>query len=129
MRAGVHRYLEALPKAPFRIASSYDMPDEASPLVAYDAEVSQFAATATAFAVDTIIDRSPSSFPQSAYVIGYKREWIFEGPFDTQPIQVEVLPAPAGEGSVQQTDVAQKAAAMLVELINQQVNADASAPR
>lgn len=129
MRAGVHQHLETLPKAPFRVAFGYDVPDESSPLVAYDAEVSQFAAAMTSFALDTLLDRKPVAFPYSAYLIGFKREWIFDAPFDTRPILVEAAPAEARGLSEEQAAEGQEAAAVLVELINQQINADASATR
>ena len=77
MRAGVYSHLETLPTAPFRTAPGYDVSDESVALVAYDAEVSQYAAAMTSFAVDTLLDRSPAAFPYSAYLIGFKAEWVF----------------------------------------------------
>lgn len=129
MRGGIFRYLETLPTAPFRAASGYDVTEKSSPLVAYDAEVSQFAAALTGFALDTVLERSPSTFPYSAYLIGFKSEWIFEAPFDTRPILVQADAAEGGGTSEEQAAKGQEAAAVLVELINQQINADASASR
>lgn len=129
MRAGVYQYFETLPKAPFRVAPGYDVSDESSPLIAYDAEVSQFAAALTSFALDTLLDRSPVAFPCSAYLIGFKREWIFEAPFDTQPILVQATSIEALDVSEKRAGEGQEAAAVLVELIDQQINADASAAR
>ena len=129
MRGGIFRYLETLPAAPFRAASGYDVTEKSSPLVAYDAEVSQVAAALTGFALDTVLERSPSRFPYSAYLIGFKSEWIFEAPFDTRPILVQADAAEVGGTSEDQAAKGQEAAAVLVELINQQINADASASR
>jgi len=129
MREGVYRYLETLPKAPFRIAPGYDVSDRSSPLVAYDAEVSQFAAALTSFALDTMLDRSPATFPHSAYLMGFKHEWIFEAPFDTQPILVQATPEEALDVSEKKVGEGQEVAAVLVDLINQQINADSSAAR
>lgn len=127
MRDGVFRYFDSLPKAPFPIASGYDVTDSSLPLVAYDAEVSHLASVMTELAIDTVLDRTPSTFPYSAYLMAFKREWIFEAPFDTRPILVQ---GDAGERrhiSEKQATEGQEAAAVLVDLINQQVNADASA--
>lgn len=127
MRAGLVNYFETLPKAPFAVASGYDVTESSSPLEAYDAEVSQFASALTALALDTLLDRSPSTFPYSAYLIGFKRGWIFDAPFDTQPILLQGDVGEARDVSEKQAAEGQEAAAVLVELINQQVNADASA--
>jgi len=129
MRAGVYGHLETLPTAPFRAAPGYDVSDESVALVAYDAEVSQFAAAMTSFALDTLLDRSPAAFPYSAYLIGFKAEWIFEAPFDTRPILIQPSPEEARETSEEQVAEGKEAVAVLVELINKRVNADASAPR
>ncbi|KQM26496.1 MULTISPECIES: ThiF family adenylyltransferase [unclassified Sphingomonas] len=61
-------------------------PEEGSlPLIADDAAVSLVAAHMARYAIDSLM-RDDSAFPQSAYAIGFEREWIFDGPFDTWPI-------------------------------------------
>jgi molybdopterin/thiamine biosynthesis adenylyltransferase len=129
MRAGIHQHLQTLPKAPFPHAGDYDVVQDAIPLVAFDAEVSQFAAVLTSFALDTLLDRALSAFPYSAYLIGFKRGWIFDAPFDTRPILVEAPVAETTDSPSVQVDERQQAAAVLIDLINQQINADASTPR
>lgn len=62
--------------------------DSGTPMVADDAEVSVIAAHATRFALDTLLARTPSQFPYSVYVIGLRRGWIFEQPFETHPVDV-----------------------------------------
>ena len=59
-----------------------------TPLIADDADVSVIAAHAARFAVDTLIPRSPSAFPNSIYMIGMAEGWLFEQPFHVEPIEV-----------------------------------------
>lgn len=88
VRDGYHVYLETLPDAPFKNMAGYDG-DEEQPLVAYDSDVG-FVATALArLALDTALSREPSEFPYSVYLLGMRREWIFEAPFDTLPVDVQ----------------------------------------
>lgn len=62
--------------------------DESSPpLVADDTDVGVIAAHMTRLALDALT-RTESLFPQPAYAIGLKAEWIFEAPFDTWPISL-----------------------------------------
>lgn len=59
--------------------------DDAPPLVADDADVAVIAAHVTRLTLDALL-RKETAFLQSAYAIGMRTEWIFEGPFDTWPI-------------------------------------------
>ena len=59
------------------------------PLIATDADVSVFAAHMTAYALDTLVDQDPSAYSTPAYFIGLKRGWLFDDPFDTQPLTVD----------------------------------------
>lgn len=129
VRAGIHQHLQTLPKAPFPHASDYDVVQDAIPLVAFDAEVSQLAAVLTSFALDTLLDRAPSAFPYAAYLIGFKRGWIFDAPFDTQPILVEAPVAETTDSPSVQVDERQQAAAVLVDLLNQRIDVDANTSR
>jgi len=74
-------------------SEAYDLSrDDAPPLVADDAEVTIIAAHITRLATDILI-REETIFPDSAYVVGLRREWIFSAPFETFPIVFE----PSGE--------------------------------
>jgi hypothetical protein len=127
MRAGLHQHFQTLPKAPFPYAYDYDVAADPGLLRAFDAEVSQFAATLTSFALDTLLDRTPSEFPYPAYLIGFKRGWIFDAPFDTRPILVEGGISETGDApNVQER---QQAAAVIADLIQQQIDADPSTTR
>jgi len=85
VRSAIHTHLATLPPAPFKQAVEYDVEQE-RPLIAYDSDVGLIAASLTRFAIDAVLQRNPSQFPYPVYLIGLRREWIFEQPFDTQPI-------------------------------------------
>ena len=87
VRAAVLRHLEQLPPAPYQQAGGYDVEDQ-QPLIAYDGDVGQIASALTRFVLDTALQRNPSDFPYSAYLIGLRKAWIFSQPFDTHPIEV-----------------------------------------
>ena len=59
-----------------------------APLIADDADVSAIASHAARMAIDLLIPRDPSTFPNSVYLIGLAKGWIFEYPFETYPIDV-----------------------------------------
>lgn len=111
VRDAYHAYLAALPDAPFKDAANYDGTEE-QPLVAYDSDVG-FVATALArLVIDTALSRDPSEFPCSVYLLGMRREWIFEAPFDTRPIEVQ------GQGWEREGDaVSDKARLEVVEAL------------
>lgn len=56
-------------------------------LVADDADVSVIAGHVVRLVLDTLA-ATQSEFPQAAYAIGLRKEWIFEAPFDTWPIKL-----------------------------------------
>src|SRR5690554_117406 len=62
--------------------------EEGRPLIADDAEVSIIASHMARFAADILVRPDESIFPQSAYLVGFSREWIFEQPFETMPIHL-----------------------------------------
>lgn len=70
-------------------AGRYETREEnGPPLIADDADVSVIAAHAARFAVDVLIPRRPSAFPNSVYMIGLAEGWFFEQPFHVEPIEV-----------------------------------------
>jgi ubiquitin-protein ligase len=91
VRSAIYAHLATLPPAPFQQAVGYDVGEE-HPLIAYDSDVGLIATSLTRFVIDAALQRNPSHFPSSAYLIGLRREWIFEQPFDTRPID------PQGDG-------------------------------
>lgn len=88
VRDAIHAYLAKCPTAPYQNAAGYDVEQE-QPLFAHDGDVGFIAMALTRLAFDTAMQRDPSDFPYSVYLIGLRREWIFEAPFDTCPIDVQ----------------------------------------
>lgn len=67
----------------------YDAVADDHTLVAGDSDVSAIAAHAARMAIDALMNLDELIFPHSAYLIGLRRAWIFDQPFDTRPIYVE----------------------------------------
>lgn len=88
VRDGIYAHLASLPPAPYQNAQGYDV-DQEIPLLAYDSDVGVISTSLTRLAIDTILERNPSQFPNSVYLIGMRKEWIFQAPFDTRPIDVQ----------------------------------------
>lgn len=63
-------------------------PDDQAPMIADDADVSVISSHLTHFAADALRGSANSDYPHSVYVIGLRKEWLFEQPFDTRPIDV-----------------------------------------
>jgi hypothetical protein len=127
MRAGVHAYLDTQEPAPVALAATrYDVESEDTPpLIASDAEVSQFASMVTRFALDAALERNPSEFPDSAYLMGFKRAWIFTAPFDTRPISVAHPPADEADLAEKQSASRQEAIEFLCQLVTERTDAQA----
>lgn len=88
VRDAYHVHLATLPNAPFKSAAGYDGNEE-QPLVAHDSDVGFVATALTRLVIDTALSQDPSEFPYSVYLLGMRREWVFEAPFDTRPIAVQ----------------------------------------
>jgi molybdopterin/thiamine biosynthesis adenylyltransferase len=88
IRDAYHKHLATLPDAPYKNAAGYDGNEE-QPLVAYDSDVGFVASALTRLVIDTALTRDPSEFPYSVYMLGMRRKWIFEAPFDTRPVDVQ----------------------------------------
>ncbi|MCP3710204.1 ThiF family adenylyltransferase [Paraburkholderia sp. CNPSo 3274] len=86
IRSAIHAYLAGMPAAPFQHAQAYDAEEDDEVFVAGDAEVSALSASLTQFAIDALVGADTPRFPNSAYLFGYQKAWIFEAPFDTHPI-------------------------------------------
>lgn len=80
-----------VPVAPKR---SYLTGSDAAPLIADDADVTAIAAHAARFAIDALIPREPSHYPNSVYAIGLASASVFSQPFDTYPIDVGLCAMP-----------------------------------
>jgi hypothetical protein len=93
MREACDHYLRSgVP--PFEGASNEQYALESSDgviLAASDADVSIFAGHLTRLAIDTLLQRDPSLFPNSMYLVGLEQAWIFKAPFHTIPIATDHL--------------------------------------
>lgn len=86
VRNHIHESLATLPPAPDKRASSYDDAENGAVVVAGDADVSALAASMTQFALDALLPAAQSQYPVAAYLLGYKKYWVFDQPFVTLPI-------------------------------------------
>ena len=83
-------YQTAEESPPFPAGTGYDgSSPHGEPMVATDADTSVFAAHLAAYAIDALVDHEPSTYPAPAYVVGLQNGWLFDGPFDTRPIDVD----------------------------------------
>ncbi|MBU9384036.1 ThiF family adenylyltransferase [Burkholderia gladioli] len=67
-------------------------PEDGPPMIADDADVSAIAAHFARLLIDSAVAGDSSEFECSAYMIGLRKEWIFERPFDTWPINLGSSP-------------------------------------
>ena len=89
-RARFNSYLEDKKLAP-RSSSTVPYAEhdaDGEPLIAADAEVGIIANNAARFALDILVEREPSAFPHSLYLIGLEQRWLFEAPFHTIGIDI-----------------------------------------
>lgn len=66
-------------------------PDDQAPMIADDADVSVISAHLTQFAADALRASTGSEYPYSVYVIGLRKEWLFEQPFETRPVDISAV--------------------------------------
>jgi molybdopterin/thiamine biosynthesis adenylyltransferase len=99
-----------------------------SPLIADDADVTVIASHAARMGIDMLIPRSPSMFPNSVYMIGLAKGWIFEQPFETHPIEVG---PPVASDSTPQIDpeVAKEEILKIFQLYTEHKDAASSAAK
>lgn len=95
------------------------------PSIADDADVSVIAAHAARMAIDLLIPREPSSFPNSAYLIGLSKGWIFSQPFETYPIEFGKPEAVASEN--EDSDMPKEEAERIIQLFTELKNATSAA--
>jgi sulfur-carrier protein adenylyltransferase/sulfurtransferase len=84
--------------------------------IADDADVSAISSHAARFVLDTLLERAPSAFPVSAYLIGLAQAWLFSQPFVVHPIDVGL--APPKPADVEMNEAAVTALVALIETRN-----------
>ena len=67
-------------------------PDDQPAMVADDADVSALSAHLARMALDALRPPEQSDYPFSAYVIGLRKEWIFQQPFEVHPLLLRSAP-------------------------------------
>lgn len=98
---------------------------EGEPIEACDADVAVIAANATQMALDILIEKEPSDFPYSLYLIGFTKEWIFREAFHTIPIDLKNVQLNATELEVSEKET-KKSLEFIEQLILKQKNEDPS---
>ena len=74
-------------------------------IAASDADVTIIAANATKLALDILIEREPSDFPYSLYLISLTQERIFKEPFYTIPIDIKNAQSTITDPEIPQDEV------------------------
>jgi molybdopterin/thiamine biosynthesis adenylyltransferase len=118
VRAAIEAWCAERRIDPPQAGNNYDGVHGDVTMIADDASVSTIASHATAMAIDTILGHEPSQFPSPIYVIGMRREWIFQAPFDTWPVNLQSVPAQPPSTDYQDPDVI-AALAELGELVGE----------
>jgi molybdopterin/thiamine biosynthesis adenylyltransferase len=92
MRGAYHHFTSEMPSHSMLITEDYTgETSEGMVVTASDADVSVLAYHTTRLVIDTLLEREPSMFPYSMYLIGLARSWVFEAPFHTIPIDAANL--------------------------------------
>jgi integrative and conjugative element protein (TIGR02256 family) len=118
MRAKIEQWCLEQGKPIERAAGGYEGQMEGVPMIADDADVSVIAAHAARLAIDTVIRRDPSIFPNSVYLIGLSQGWVFDQPFDTRPIDVG-LAEPAQSDEPADKQLVEEETARVLQLTRQ----------
>ncbi|MBB4376383.1 ThiF family adenylyltransferase [Bradyrhizobium sp. SBR1B] len=130
MRRAIENWFGEKGSMPRRTHRPYEAIDTSIdvPMIADDADVSVIAAHATRFAIDLLIDRAPSLFPNSVYAIGLGADSVFSQPFETYPIDVG---APPPEPEIIELSDQEKATeiATLLELLKDKIGGADSSPQ
>jgi hypothetical protein len=93
IRASVNAWCAAQGVAPPRPTAGYGAVAEQDTWIADDADVTAIAAHAARLAIDLLLARAPSAYPDSCYLLGLAQAWLFKAPFDTIPIDLSALPS------------------------------------
>jgi molybdopterin/thiamine biosynthesis adenylyltransferase len=126
MRRAIENWFSEHGPPPIRSTRSYETVQKSVPLIADDADVSAIAAHAARLAIDTLIGRDPSLFPNSVYAIGLGIGSVFTQPFETFPIEVGPAPVAASQEQLP-AEAAAVEVAKIIELIKAHRNETAVA--
>ncbi len=93
MRRAIENWFAERGTPPIRAGAEYGQTGEHAPPIADDADVTAIAAPAARLALDCLLERSPSHFPHSIYIIGLAPGPVFDQPFETYPVDLSNAPA------------------------------------
>ena len=89
IRQALNQYYEDIDTPPpLHSGSGYDGHDHDEVYIATDSEVSMMAGHICSLTLDTMLNMDPSEYDYPIYLVGFKREWIFESAFHVKPIEV-----------------------------------------
>jgi hypothetical protein len=92
MRRAIENWFIEQGAPPVRGGRRYDQDGDENPMIADDADVSAIAAPATRMAIDCLLARDPSYFPNSVYAIGLAPGSVFTQAFEAFPIGLGEVP-------------------------------------
>ncbi len=98
---------------------------EETPLVAGDTDVSVIAAHLAGMAVDVARNAEPPRYPNSMYLIGMERGWIFDSPFHTIPLSTNQQEASLPSMEIS-NEVLDQGIKFIRELLNDAQNQDST---
>ena len=96
--------------------------EDGNVLAASDAEVAVIAHHAARFVPDCFLDATQSKFPQSMYLIGLAKAWVFEAPFVNVPISMASF-STEGWNKGNDMEITSDAAAFVIKLLGKGTNA------
>jgi sulfur-carrier protein adenylyltransferase/sulfurtransferase len=127
MRAAYHHFTSETPAADLVTTRDYAAENaDGDVLSASDADVGILACCATRLAIDTLLEREPSMFPHSMYLVGLARSWIFKAPFHTVPIETDHLPHREQSTDPVSNEVLSDNITFISNLLEKQPSADSS---
>lgn len=106
LRRYIQNVMNTLAPVPKVEVKRYSAETNGQVFTADDACVTWVAGILTSFALDTVLNGQEPDFPYPAYLLGFKKFWEFDQPFDTKPIAApEVLTDTALEEPLTGKDV------------------------
>lgn len=86
LRRHIQNVMNTLAPVPKVEVKRYSAETDGQVFTADDACVTWVAGILTSFAVDVVLNEQEPDFPYPAYLLGFKKFWEFDQPFDTKPI-------------------------------------------
>lgn len=100
------------PEAPKAAKNYSGVREDGAVMVADDADVGVIAAQLARLALDVLTSSCGSDFEHSAYMIGLRKEWIFQAAFDTYPVNLG-SPLPEDEPAMSEMEKAAAVASIM----------------